>query len=242
MSIKPVGRVAALWRYPVKSMRGEFLTSARLWWHGVEGDRRFAFLRTTHRSHFPWLTGREVPSLLLYQPQLALPLQPATSPVTVVTPEGTALPLEAPALQARLEQDAREPLHLLHLGRGTFDSAGLSLISTASLTTLSQSLAHPLTPARFRANILVETAEVSPYPEEIWIGSTLQLGTRADSARIRLVRPIKRCMMINLDPETAEQEPAILRAVVQQHEQQAGVYGITEQVGTVMIGDPLFLL
>ena len=35
-----VGRVEALYRYPVKSMGGEALDAADLGWHGVDGDRR----------------------------------------------------------------------------------------------------------------------------------------------------------------------------------------------------------
>ena len=36
-----VGHIEALFRYPVKSMRGEQLAEAALGWHGIEGDRRF---------------------------------------------------------------------------------------------------------------------------------------------------------------------------------------------------------
>jgi uncharacterized protein YcbX len=35
-----IGRVEAIYRYPVKSMRGERLEAATLGWHGLEGDRR----------------------------------------------------------------------------------------------------------------------------------------------------------------------------------------------------------
>ncbi len=38
-----VGVVAALYRYPVKSMCGEAIDEGRLWWHGFDGDRRYAF-------------------------------------------------------------------------------------------------------------------------------------------------------------------------------------------------------
>lgn len=46
-----VGRIAALHRYPVKSMRGESLAQARVGWHGLEGDRCYAFVRAAHRGH-----------------------------------------------------------------------------------------------------------------------------------------------------------------------------------------------
>jgi len=40
-----VGHVAALWRYPVKSMGAEALTGADVSWNGLAGDRRWAFIR-----------------------------------------------------------------------------------------------------------------------------------------------------------------------------------------------------
>ncbi len=45
MSEQEVGRVAQLWRFPVKAMAGERLDEAELSWHGVAGDRRWAFVR-----------------------------------------------------------------------------------------------------------------------------------------------------------------------------------------------------
>jgi hypothetical protein len=40
-----IGQIEAIFRYPVKSMRGEQLDAATLGWHGIDGDRRFAFRR-----------------------------------------------------------------------------------------------------------------------------------------------------------------------------------------------------
>jgi uncharacterized protein len=52
--------VVGLWRYPVKSMAGEALVAAEVSWHGLAGDRRWAFVRDgVVRSGFPWLTLRE---------------------------------------------------------------------------------------------------------------------------------------------------------------------------------------
>jgi hypothetical protein len=38
-----VGRVESLWRYPVKSVRGEEITQSYLGFSGVYGDRLYAF-------------------------------------------------------------------------------------------------------------------------------------------------------------------------------------------------------
>ena len=58
-----IGHVEALFRYPVKSMRGERLEVTNLGWHGLDGDRRLAFRRMDDRSGFPWLTASKLSDL-----------------------------------------------------------------------------------------------------------------------------------------------------------------------------------
>jgi hypothetical protein len=53
-----IGQIKAIFRYPVKSMAGEQLDSANLGWHGLDGDRRFAFRRIADEGGFPWLTAK----------------------------------------------------------------------------------------------------------------------------------------------------------------------------------------
>jgi uncharacterized protein YcbX len=55
-----LGHVCELVRYPVKSMAGTVTESAFLGWHGLDGDRRFAFRRLGDDSGFPWLTASQV--------------------------------------------------------------------------------------------------------------------------------------------------------------------------------------
>lgn len=49
-------------------------------------------------------------------------------------------------------------------------------------------------------------------------------------------------MMINLDPETAQQDPGVLKAAVRLNENYAGVYGTVVRVGTVQRGDAVTLV
>jgi uncharacterized protein YcbX len=63
-----VGEVESLWRYPVKSMRGEELQEAFAGFSGVYGDRLYAFHSSASPKGFPWLTGREKQEMLLYRP------------------------------------------------------------------------------------------------------------------------------------------------------------------------------
>ena len=49
-----VGRVESLWRYPVKSMRGEELPEAFVGFAGVYGDRLYAFRSAAAPAGFPY--------------------------------------------------------------------------------------------------------------------------------------------------------------------------------------------
>ena len=67
--MKIIGRVESLWRYPVKSMRGEELAEAFAGFAGVYGDRLFAFRSSASPKGFPYLTAREQHELLRYRPR-----------------------------------------------------------------------------------------------------------------------------------------------------------------------------
>ena len=68
-----VGKVESLWRYPVKSMRGEELEEAFADYPGVYGDRVFAFRSSASPSGFPYFTAREQRRLLRYRPRFRHP-------------------------------------------------------------------------------------------------------------------------------------------------------------------------
>ena len=89
-----VGRVAALWRFPVKSMAGEPLEAADLGWTGIRGDRQYAFLRHGSLSRFPWFTGRDANGLLLNHARYRDPEDTKLSTIEVTTPEGDRLSLD----------------------------------------------------------------------------------------------------------------------------------------------------
>ena len=105
-----VGRVAGLWRYPVKSMAPEELDSVEVSWHGLAGDRRWAFIRAGQvRSGFPWLTIRVHPELAHYRPRFTEPGRPNVSPTRVRTPSGRARTLSLAAGQPASGQEAGPP-------------------------------------------------------------------------------------------------------------------------------------
>lgn len=236
-----VGTVKGLFRYPVKSMRGEPIAETVVGWAGLRGDRRYAFVRADNASHFPWLTGRQVPNLLRYAPFFADPADPARGPVRVVTPDGADLPIESDALRDELAAQYGADLTLLHSGRGIPDAAAVSLIGAATVEDLGGPIGERLEPIRFRPNILVAAASGQPYEEERWVGELLAFGDGDGGARARINQRDKRCMMVNLDPARASQNPAVLREIARTRDQCLGVYGSPEGLGTIRVGDPVYL-
>src|SRR5438270_11430246 len=116
-----VGKVESLWRYPVKSMRGEELDQMFAGYAGIYGDRLFAFESAASPKGFPFLTGREQREMVRYRPRFRDPnkaarpinqveaetLSPSLNPVSanpaelmvdVDTPDGKTLAIDDPAL------------------------------------------------------------------------------------------------------------------------------------------------
>ncbi len=240
-SMTTVGVVKALYYYPVKSMRGLAIAEARVGWHGLEGDRRYAFVRTGNASDFPWLTARQVPALVRYAPYVVDQADPAASTVCVVTPDGADLLVRSDALRRELAVHYGAPAHLEESARGVFDCASVSLIGAATIDALGVANGSPLDPRRFRPNILVAASSAEPFVEEEWLGSALVFGDRDDAVHIRLDERDPRCMMINLDPDTAAQRPTVLKTVVRAYDGCVGLYGAPERRGTIRVGDVIRL-
>ena len=228
-----VGRVAGLWRYPVKSMAPEELDDVEVAWHGLAGDRRWAFIRAGQvRSGFPWLTLRELPELASYRPRFAEPARPQSSPVLVRTPRGGELDVADPALARELGPGVR----VIKQDRGVFDTLPVSLLTTQALAGLSRLAGTPLTPGRFRPNLLVD-ARGPEFPEDTWVGRELRIG----GLRMRVDKRDQRCVVVTIDPLTLTRDRAILRAIARDRDAQFGVYGSTVEPGPVAIGDPVEL-
>ena len=68
-----IGSVESLWRYPVKSMRGEELNEIFAGYGGVYGDRLFAFESSASPKGFPFFTGREQRQMIRYRPRFRDP-------------------------------------------------------------------------------------------------------------------------------------------------------------------------
>ncbi|MEW9310204.1 MOSC domain-containing protein [Labrys neptuniae] len=229
-----IGVIRRIQRFPVKSMGSDILDTAELHWNGLAGDRQYAFVKTNDRGRFPYLTGRDLPDLLLYRARYLKPEDPKTSTLVVHSPKGGEYDIDDPALCRELSEAAGEPVHLMQLGRGHFDSAVISLVSTTTTGRLAQAHGGDIDLQRFRINLLIEPADAESW-ERDWLDKRVAIGNR--EVRLRTDRPIERCVMITLDPQTAQRTPAIMKTVARQFANQIGIYGTVEQPGTIGLGD-----
>jgi uncharacterized protein len=234
MAEREVGRVSALWRYPVKSMAAEALRSVSVGWHGLAGDRRWALVRPgMERSGFPWLTIREAPQLWRYEPYFADSENVEASKTLVRTPDGSELEVADPALAAHFGEGVR----VMKQYSGVFDVMPLSLLTVQSVEELSAAVGLPLTPSRFRPNILIDAPACGAFSEDGWTGSVLRVG----GLRLRVDQRDKRCVMINIDPSSSNSDPRVLRTVASERDARFGVYGTVVEPGDIAVGDPVFL-
>lgn len=237
MTLEEIGIVQAVNRYPVKSMGGEVLTAATLRWSGIDGDRQYAFVRAENRSRFPWLTGREVSELVTWSARYDEPDNPRQSKLRVVAGDGTAYDVNDPELRERLGRAAGEEVRLMQIGRGTFDSVPVSVVSTATLDLVEAQCGRPVDSRRFRINIVIATAAGVERRENHWLGGTLIFGDGPQVAKLRVNAPIDRCVMVTIDPDTAERDPKILRCVAQDFGNEIGAGCSPEVLGKISAGD-----
>ncbi len=239
MRIK-IGEVEALFRYPVKSMSGERLEAADLGWHGLEGDRRLAFRRADDRGGFPWLTATRLPGLILFAPQRRDPAVAGNLPTHVRTPEGEELAILGQELATEVGRRHGSPVEMVHLNRGIFDEASISLIASTTVGETCRLAAQPPDVRRFRPNILIASAQAVPFEEDEWVGGILSFGESREAAAIFVTNRDERCSMVNFDPDSARPAAEVLKAIVRVRDNKAGVYGTVTRCGRLTVGQPVF--
>lgn len=239
MPIK-IGDIAALFRYPVKSMRGEPLEVADLGWHGLDGDRRLALHRLDDRGGFPWLTASKLPELICYVPLRREPAADGDLPTHVRTPEGDELSLFGPELALDIGRRHGAPVEMMHLSRGIFDEASVSLITSTTIGEIGCLAPQPPDVRRFRPNILIDTLRATPFEEDDWVGGVLTFGEGSDTAAVTITNRDERCSMVNFDPDSARATPEILKAIAKTRDNKCGVYAAVTRRGRLVVGQGVF--
>jgi len=257
-----IGKVDSLWRYPVKSMRGEELDEAFAGYSGIYGDRLFAFRSSANHEGFPYFTAREQRRLLQYRPRFRYP-EKAARPINLIeaesrnanpllanlaelivdveTPAGKKLAIDDPALIeiVRTDIDQKHHVTLMQSQRAMTDCRPVSIFSLQSAQQLAEETGTPVDKRRFRANVYVDLTSANGFAENEFVGRSVRIGSKVV---VTILERDARCMVITLDPDTGEQTPAILKKVAQAHDGMAGVYGAVLVEGMVHKGDPVELI
>jgi len=207
-----VGTLASIWRFPVKSLRGESLEEAVVEAGGVRGDRCAAYLVATpgHARSGKTYRGKENERLHL---------------------AGDDAAVAALAREGSVELERRE-------GERFFDDAPISILVDRWLDDLSAHVGYPVEPIRFRPNFFVRAARDFVGAEEALSGEKLALG----SCVLQVRYPIERCVVTTYDPAGGPSDPRILRFVAQQRKTFMGVYCDVLEPGSVRLGDELLSL
>jgi MOSC domain-containing protein len=255
-----IGKVDSLWRYPVKSMRGEEMEELFVGYAGVFGDRLFAFHSSSAPVGFPYFTGRDQRRMIRYRARFrdpakaarpsnqkeaeengSWPLPASMLAVDVETPDGKFCAIDDPSLIAFLRGGTEHSgnVTLLRSDRAMTDCAPLSLFTLQTVRQLEQESEVPIDHRQFRANVYLDLSDSAGFAEEQFVGRSLRLGSKA---LVSVTKLDGRCMMITLNPDTAEKSSEVLKAVAQKHEGKAGLYAAVLTEGIVRKGDAVELL
>jgi uncharacterized protein YcbX len=210
-SARPGLHLSEIWRYPVKSMRGEQLPGALVTEDGVTGDRMVHVAGTRGP-----LTGRTRYGLL-------------TLSGTVDNdgvPRVQGLPWDSEQAAAKVRAVAGPDARLVHDGsRERFDVLPL-LISTEAET---QRLG--IDRRRLRPNLVVSGA--LPGAERGWPGRALEVG----DALIGIYALRARCIVTTIDPDSGEQDLEVLRRIRRDFAGSVSLDSWVIRPGVVRVGD-----
>jgi uncharacterized protein YcbX len=234
---QPVGAVAELWRFPVKSMGGERLEEAFISGQGVLGDRGFALLDRETNTVVCASNTRHFPGIMDWRATFLEPPRPDTvlPPVRITPPDGSAATSDSPELAALLSSHFGRSVTLIRTvpdayrkmqstfftgvglectsPAGSFvDFCPVSVISTATLAELSLTCpGSRFDTRRFRMNIIVTTM-AGGFVDNTWVGCQLTLGGQV---RLAVTMPDPRCVITNLPQGDLTKDPSIFRTVAQ---------------------------
>jgi uncharacterized protein len=210
--------VSEIWRYPVKSLKGERLNETEITKFGIPGDRQIAVIRTINRR---FLTSRSRPKLL--------GLQGSINTDGVPTINGHRWD-SAEALQL-VREAAGEPVTLQQIpAPQAFDVLPLLVATDGAARYLN--IDH----RRLRPNILL--ADVPDLEERKWPGKIIAIG----DVRIHAEKLRDRCVMTTFDPDTQVQDPSVLLRILRELDGSTALDSSVITPGKIRIGDQAQIL
>jgi len=247
-------QVVGMWRYPVKSLRGEALRTAVVETDGLAGDRRWG-IRDERTGRI--LTGRRRPELLhakaAYRdgvPEITVPdgrtstgPGPATdrllsawlgSPVSLVS-SAAENPGRAEYFEDATDDTSRAIEWIMPESRYV-DAAALLVLTTASLR--AGRALHPSgtwEPPRFRPNLLID-APTTGWAEDEWVGRTLHVG----DASVLPIEGCIRCTMVTREQPGLDADRDVFRVLARHHGARFGVWCQVAEPGEVALGSAAY--
>jgi uncharacterized protein YcbX len=208
-------RVAGLWRYPVKSLAGESISTAVIGPDGIPGDRTVRVrgpegVRTSRRQY----------RMLGLRGTLDPDGRPRINGHPWNSPDALALIKDAAGADAWLEAWA---------DRDRFDILPLLVATDGAVAAFGRDV------RRLRPNIVI--AGVDGLDERDWPGAELHIG----EAIVRLDALRGRCHMTTVDPDTLAVDPAVLRDIVGRFGGKLALDADVVRAGTIRVGDPVVL-
>ena len=272
-----IGTVASLHRFPVKSMQGDAPSSVEVDENGIVGDRTWA-LRDTETGKLisakrPRLwramldcsatgVGDDVvvtvpsgESFGIGDPGLPLALEALFGRTVAV--EASSEPMQGtyesdwPEIDGiTLAGEMEFPTNLTGEGTSFVDLGILHLLTTTSMASIAAANGEvTVDHRRFRPSILLDTPELSGFPENDWNGQTLTIGAGDDAVVISLGEPAPRCVMTTVAQGDLPREAAVLQTIAAENKLTnplgtfacLGCYASVETGGTIHAGAPVTL-
>jgi uncharacterized protein YcbX len=225
------GTVSQLWRYPVKSFRGERLDWAELDERGVVGDRAFAVRDANGKLG----SGKTTRRFRLFRDLFAFSAETEGQAVVARGPHAAGLTVGDPALDALLSARYGEPLAVLpEEAVPHFDAGPVHLLTTSSLAWVRTRYGETGgDPRRYRPNLVVDTGHAPALAEEGWLGARLAIG----SCVVEVTERVERCVMPTFKQDGLPQTAGLLRFLVEHNDTMLGVYASVASPGTIRVGD-----
>jgi uncharacterized protein YcbX len=128
---------------------------------------------------------------------------------------------------------------MMQLKHGIFDEGSLSVIATETMREIERLAGRSPDVRRFRPNVVVRLLRPAPFQEDEWVGGALSFGDGDDAPAIAVTMRDVRCSMVNLDPDSAESAPEMMKAVVRANQNNAGIYGTVTRIGRLAVGQAI---